>query len=86
MTAMMMAELNEAAAVEGGGAQEGVLALVEKNHNYPVTFLTPNCNSCNLGDNLWVSPLNSLNLNYIILKQLNRYGHILSVTTFFSAT
>ena len=31
-------------------------------HNYIVTFLTPKCNLCNLGDNLGASPLNSLNL------------------------
>ena len=52
--------------MEGGEAQEGVLASVEI-HNSILTFLTPSCNSCNLGDNLWV-PLNLNFLNLIIYK------------------
>jgi len=52
---------SEVAAAEGGEVQEGVLAAVEL-HNYMVTFPTPKCNLCNLGDNLETSPLNSLNL------------------------
>ena len=63
-TASTMAEVNEAVVLEGGEAQEGVLASVEI-HNSILTFLTPSCNSCNLGDNLWV-PLNLNFLNLII--------------------
>jgi hypothetical protein len=64
---LTMAEVNEAVVLEGGEAQEGVLASVEI-HNSILTFLTPSCNSCNLGDNLWVSPLNLNFLNLIIYK------------------
>ncbi len=34
-------------------------------HNYIVTFLTPKCNLCNLGDNLGASPLNSPNITVL---------------------
>jgi hypothetical protein len=39
----------------GGSARRG--SSSRKIGNSIVTFLTPNCNSCNLGDNLWASPL-----------------------------
>ena len=55
--------------------QEGVLAVVEI-HNYIVTFLTPKCNLCNLGDYLGASPLNSLNLSTIESYFVLRAGMI----------
>jgi hypothetical protein len=61
-TTTTIAEVNEAAVAEGWEAQEGVLESAEI-HNSIVTFLTPKTVARNLGDNLWISPLNSLNLN-----------------------
>ena len=57
----------------GREAQEGVLAAVEI-HNYIVTFLTPKCNLCNLGDNLGASPLNSLNLVAFCIPLREKWG------------
>jgi hypothetical protein len=61
-TTTTIAEVHEAAVAEGWEAQEGVLESAEI-HNSIVTFLTPKTVTRNLGDNLWISPLNSLNLN-----------------------
>ena len=65
-----MAEGEGITAMEEGSARGefrgGIL------HNFIVTLFTPKCNLCNLDYNLGAKPLNSLNLDAIMLFSLLR--------------